>query len=116
MKRAMDIIPAKPGYEPFEIDVKEPGIVRSVVTGFEPPNMIIPASMGKPPQAEMKPLAAIVFEIDPEGETRKRHFVWLPAGKALNYEGNLEFRAMYIDEVTGMPLILYEAVKDGVAG
>lgn len=110
MKRAIEIIPAKPGYVPFDLNVKEPGIVRNVVTGYEPPSTIIPASMGKPPEAEMKPLAAIVFEIDPDGVEKKRSFVWLPAGKALEYPGTLEWRANYVDEVTGTPLFLYEAM------
>ena len=109
MKRAIEIIPAKPGYVPFDLDVKEPGIVRNVVTGYEPPSTIIPASMGKPPEAEIKPLAAIVFEVDPDGAEKKRSFVWLPAGKALEYPGALEWRANYVDEATGTPLFLYEA-------
>jgi hypothetical protein len=113
MKRAIEIIPSKPGYVPFDVDVKEPGIVRNVVTGFEEPNMVIPASMGKPPVAELKPLAAIAFEIDPDGEEKKRHFVWLPAGKALEFPGTLEWRANYVDETTGTPLFLYEALKGG---
>lgn len=111
MKRAIDILPSLPGYVPFDVKVKEPGIVRGVVTGFEPPSLVIPASMGKPPEAEMKPLAAVMFEVDPDGEERKRHFLWLPAGKAVNFDGELKFRATYVDESTGMPLILYEAVK-----
>jgi hypothetical protein len=51
----------------------------------------------------------LVFEVDPDGEPRKRSFVWLPAGKALEYPGDLKFLYTYVDEPTGMPLILYEA-------
>lgn len=112
MKRAIEILPCpSKDYAPFDVEVKEPGIVRGVVTAFEEPNMVIPASMGKPPVAEMKPIPGIMFEIDPDAKERKRHFVWLPAGKALEFPGKLEFRATYVDEPTGMPLILYEAVK-----
>lgn len=111
MKRAIDILPSLPGYVPFDVKVKEPGTVRGVVTGFEPPSLVIPASMGKPPESEMKPLAAVMFEVDPDGAEKMRHFLWLPAGSAVNFPGELKFRATYVDEVTGTPLILYEAIK-----
>lgn len=113
MKRAIEILPAPKGYAPFDLDVKKPGIVRAIVTAFDEPSTIIPASMGKPPVAEMQPLPGIVFEVDPDGEPFNRSFVWLPAGNALEYPGTLEFRASYVDEPTGMPLFLYEAVKKG---
>jgi hypothetical protein len=113
MKRAIEILPSpNDNYAPFDLEVRDPGVLRSVLTGYEPPSSIIPASMGKPPQAEMKPVAALVFEVCPDSETRKRSFVWLPAGKALDFPGVLLFCAMYVDETTGMPLILYEAVPE----
>lgn len=111
MKRAIEILPAPKGYAPFDMDVKKPGTVRTVVTAFEQPSSIIPSSMGKAPQTDMQPLPGIVFEVDPDAATEKRHFVWLPAGQALEYPGELKFRGTYVDEPTGMPLILYEAVK-----
>lgn len=111
MKRAIEIMPAPKGYAPFNLEVKKPGTVRAIVTAFEEPSTIIPASMGKPSEIAMQPLPGIVFEIDPDGLLELRHFVWLPAGKALEFPGELKFRATYVDEPTGMPLILYEAVQ-----
>lgn len=111
MKRAIEILPAPKGYEPFDLEVRDPGTVRRIVTAFEEPNMVIPASMGKPPVAEMQPVPGIVFEVDPDAKTRKRHFVWLPAGKAVEYPTELKYRDSYVDETTGTPLFLYEAVK-----
>lgn len=111
MKRAIEIIPAPKGYAPFDLEVKEPGTVRRIVTAFEEPNMVIPATMGKPPVAEMQPVPGIVFEVDPDGKTKTRHFVWLPAGKAVEFPGELKFRDSYVDEPSGMPLFLYEAVS-----
>lgn len=110
MKRAIEILPAPKGYAPFDLEVKDPGIVRRIVTAFEEPSMIIPAAMGKPPVAEMQPVPGIVFEVDPDGEPRIHSFVWLPAGKALAYPGELVFREAYVDEPSGMPLFLYEAI------
>jgi hypothetical protein len=111
MKRAIEILNSPSSdYTPFVLEVKEPGVLRTILTGYEPPSTIIPASMGKPPEAEMIPLPALVFEVDPEGKPHKRSFVWLPAGKALDFAGALIFAATYVDERTGMPLMLYEAV------
>ena len=111
MKRAIEILNSpERGYVPFVLEVKEPGVLRSILTGYEPPSTIIPANMGKPPEAEMRPMPALVFEVDPDGKVRKRSFVWLPAGKALDYKGILTFCYTYVDEQTGMPLFLYEAV------
>lgn len=111
MKRAIDIMHTPiTGYRPFELEVKTPGLLRTILTGYQPPDMVIPASMGRAPEAEMKPTPALVFEVDPEGDVRKRSFVWLPAGAALDYPGELEFRSTYVDEASGMPLFLYEAV------
>lgn len=113
MKRAMEILNSPVGgYKPFVLEVKAPAIVRAVVTGYEPPSTIIPASMGQPPQAEMKPIPALMFEVDPDGEPITRSFVWLPPGKALEYPGTLSFVTTYVDESTGTPLILFEAVGD----
>lgn len=110
MKRAIKIFNALSGYVPFDLEVESPGTLRTVLTGYEPPSTIIPASMGHPPVAEMKPIPALAFEVDPDGVARKRSFVWLPAGKVLEYAGELWFLATYVDEATGMPLFLYEAV------
>ena len=111
MKRALEILnsPEK-AYAPFSVEVKDPGNLRVVLTGYAPPSSIISATAGQAPQAEMQPFPAFVFEVDPDAELRKRSFVWLPAGKALEYPGTLEFRATYVDEPTGMPLLLYEAL------
>jgi hypothetical protein len=111
MKRAIEVLNSpNNNYTPFTLEVKAPGTLRTILTGYEPPSTIIPASMGKPPEAEMKPLPALVFEVDPDGEPHKRSFVWLPAGKALEFPGALIYAATYVDERTGMPLFLYEAV------
>jgi len=111
MKRAIEILPAPKGYAPFDLEVRKPGVVRRIVTAFEEPSSIIPASMGKPPVAEMQPVPGIVFEVDPDEEMAKRHFVWLPAGKALEFPGTLVYVDTYVDEPTGQPLFLYEAIK-----
>ena len=114
MNRAIEILNSpNDGYTPFTLEVKAPGILRTVLTGYEPPSSIIPATMGKPPQAEMRPVPALVFEVDPEGASSLRSFVWLPAGKALKFPGCLTYLATYVDETTGMPLFLYEAQADG---
>ncbi len=111
MKRAIEILPASTDYKPFDLEIKKPGTVRTIVTAYEEPSSIIPASMGKAPQVELKPVPGIVFEVDPDEKVEKRHFVWLPAGAALEYPGELKFRGTYVDETTGRPLILYEAIK-----
>jgi hypothetical protein len=110
MKRAIEIIPAPKGYVPFDLEVKDPGTIRRIVTAFEEPNLVIPASMGRPPQAEMQPVPGIVFEVDPDAKARIRHFMWLPGGKAVEFAGELKFRESYVDEPTGTPLFLYEAI------
>jgi len=112
MKRALEILNSpNDNYAPFDLEVRDPGILRTIVTGYAPPSSIIAPASGQPPQAEMKPSPALVFEVDPSAEMRKRAFVWLPAGKALEFAGDLDFLATYVDEVTGMPLFLYEARK-----
>lgn len=111
MKRAIEIMPVSADYKPFDLEVKKPGTLRNVVTGFPEPSSIIPASMGRPPEVDMKPHPALMFEVDPDGEVEKRSFVWLPAGKALDFKGELKWRAHYVDEPTGLPLFLYEAVR-----
>jgi hypothetical protein len=112
MKRAIEILPSKPGYEPFQLEVQEPGIVRGVVTGFEEPSKILlGGDVGGAKPQELKPLAAVMFEVDPDREKKIRNFIWLPAGMKLNYPNKLEFRATYVDEVTGTPLLLFEASK-----
>lgn len=109
MKRAIEILSTPEGYVPFELEVREPGIVRAVVTGFQAPSIVAPADGAKPPEMLMRPTASLMFEVDPEQGTRLRKYIWLLAGKAVSYPGKLTFRATYVDETTGMPMILYEA-------
>jgi len=110
MKRAIEVLSSpNDSYSPFTLEVKDPGVLRTILTGYEPPSSIIPASMGQPPAAEMIARPALVFEVDPDTTPRKRSYVWLPAGKALEYPGDLKFLYSYVDEATGMPLFLYEA-------
>lgn len=111
MKRAIEILSAPDGYLPFELEVRDPGHVRSVVTGYQAPSIIAPADGGKPPEVLMRPAPSLLFEVDPDRPPRRRKFVWLLAGKAVTYDGKLTFRATYIDEPTGMPMILYEATS-----
>lgn len=108
MQRAMESHPV-PGYDPFDLEVTMPGKLRRIVTGFDEPSRVIPASMGKPPVAEMKPIPVLIFEIDPEKPRAKRKFIWLPMGTKLTYPGKVEFLDSYVDETTGQPLFLYEA-------
>lgn len=112
MKRALRIInPPTTDYTPFTLDVEAPGTLRSILTGYEPPSTVI-ATTHAPVTTEMTPVPALVFEVDPDAVTQRRHFVWLPAGKALDYAGTLTFAGVYTDERTGMPLMLYEATRD----
>lgn len=110
MKRAIVIhkVPDN-GYLAFSLEVRAPGILRTILTGYEPPSAIITAATGTPADVAMVPSPALVFEVDPEGALVKRAFVWLPAGKALTYEGTLTFVGTYVEERTGLPLLLYEA-------
>lgn len=110
MQRAIEIHPAE-NYEPLEVEVTEPGVLRRILTGMRQPSSIIPASMGKAPVAELIPHPALMFEVNPELKTRKRMFIWLPVATKLTYPGKLEYRETYIDEGTGAPLILYEVIK-----
>ena len=111
MQRAMEVHPVE-NYDPFELEVTLPGNLRRIVTGFQQPNLVIPASMGKPPVAELKPHPALIFEIDPSKPKSKRRFIWLPSNTKLNYEGKLKFLDSYIDESTGEPVFLYEVVAE----
>lgn len=111
MQRAIEVLPSsETGYKPFKVEVKAPGTLRRILTAYEPPSTIIAASTGKPPEAEMKAVPALVFEVDPHGEMITRSYVWLPGGAALNYPGTLEFRESYVDDASGMPLLLYEVM------
>ena len=67
--------------------------------------------MGRPPEVELKPKPALVFEVDPDAKTRKRSFVWLLPGTAVDYPGKLTYLHHYIDETTGAPFFLYEATE-----
>lgn len=110
MQRAIETHPVK-SYEPFELEVTEPGHLRRILTGIEPPSTIIPTSMGQPAVAEAKPHPVLMFEVEPGRPARKRHYVWLPIMTKIDYPGELKFRDTYIDESTGAPLILYEVVN-----
>lgn len=110
MQRAIEMHPVE-SYEPFEIEVTEPGNLRRIVTGMKPPSTIIPTSMGQPTMAEVKPHPVLMFEIDPTQKARKRSFLWLPIATKIDYPGELKYRDTYVDEGTGAPLILYEVVK-----
>lgn len=111
MQRAIEIHP-RDNYDPFEIEVTEPGRLRRILTSAKPDKpTIIPSSMGHPVQAAMIEIPALLFEIDPSLKPRKRSFIWLPAGTKLTYPGKLEFRDSYVDEATGAPLLLYEVIS-----
>ncbi len=112
MERAIEIHP-RDNYDPFEIEVTEPGHLRRILTSAKPDKpTIIPASMGHPVQTSMVEIPALMFEVDPSKKPRKRSFIWLPAGTKLTYPGKLEFRDTYLDEATGAPLILYEVITN----
>lgn len=110
MRRAIELHPVE-SYEPFDLEVTQPGVLRRIVTGIKPPSTIIMAEMGKPPVAEATPIPILMFEVDPEQPVAKRKFMWLPTQTRLDFPGKLEFRDTYIDEPTGAPLILYEVMK-----
>ncbi len=98
-------------YEPFDLEVTLPGKLRRIVTTFAEPDLIIPASMGKPPVAELKPMPALMFQIDPSKPKQKRAFVWVPLGVKLEYDGQLVYLDSYVDERTGQPFFLFEDIK-----
>jgi hypothetical protein len=119
----MDIVPVvgrdKDGKEdsseqwsPFKLKVREPGMVRKIVSVIPEPSSIIPTVMGKPVAADMTPVPAVVFEIDPEGVERMREFAWLGPGVKLTIPGKMVFLDSYIDEVTRNPMFLYEVHLD----
>lgn len=121
MRRAMDIVPVvgrdKDGNEdpseqwsPFSIDVQEPGTLRMVTTVMMEASSIIPVSMGKPTEPALKLHPALVFEVNPGMDSRKRSFLWLAPGVKITYPGKLEFAASYIDEATRNPMFLYEVL------
>lgn len=111
MKRAIEILSVPDGYTPFKLEIRDPGVVRGVVTGYEAPSIVAPADGGKPPELLMRPKPSIMFEVDPDAKPRTRHFVWLVAGKMVTYPGQLVFRGTYVDEPTGMPALLYETIS-----
>lgn len=110
MERAIVVHPLD-NYEPFDVEVTMPGIVRRIMTVLKAPSSIIAASHGKPPEAEAKPIPALLFEVDPSKPMATRSFVWLPGGTKLTYPGALKFVDSYIDENSGTPLLLYEVIK-----
>jgi len=117
MKRVIDVVPIDfktrdDQYTPFSVTLQEPGRVRMVTTVVKEPSSIIQTELGKPAEAALVPVPALVVESDPDGETRKRSFVWLAPGVKLTLPMNLEFRATYIDELTRNPMFLYEVFPD----
>lgn len=110
MERAIEIHPRE-NYDPFEIEVTEPGHLRRILVSAKPSSTIIPATMGQPPMTEMNDIPALMFEVDPSKKARTRSFIWLPAGTKLTFPGKLEYRDTYLDTTTGAPLILYEVIK-----
>lgn len=110
MKRAIEIYPTSGDFLPFELEVNDPALVRTiVVAGIEVSRIIVASTMGAAPQVQMQAVPALAIEVNPDGIRRKRSFVWLSAGKAVEYPGKLEYQASYIDEATGCPYFLYEA-------
>lgn len=110
MQRVIELHP-RDDYEPFEIEVTMPGVLRRIVTGMTEPSTIIMADMGRPPVAEIRSIPVLAFESDPQQPKAKRSFLWLQAGVKLNYDGKLQWRDAYVDERTGTPLFLYEVFK-----
>lgn len=109
MDRAIEIHPCE-NYNPFEIEVTEPGYLRRVLVSVRPAGRIVAATPDAPPLTEMQEIPALMFEVDPTLRTKKRSFVWLPAATKMNYPGQLAFRDTYVDPMTGAPLILYEVI------
>jgi hypothetical protein len=127
MIRSMDIVPVvgKDGdgnddpmeqWSPFSVKVQEPGVLRMITTVIADSGTIIPVSMGKAVEPQLKLVPALVFEVNPEAEARKRSFVWLAPGVKLTYPGKLEYRDKYIDENTRNPMFLYEVVSTDKKG
>lgn len=107
VQRAIEIYSLE-SYAPCELEVTEPGILRRIVTGAKPSSAIIKSSTGAPPTAEMTPIPALMFEVDPSLQKRTRRFLWLSVDVKIDYPGTLQFCDTYVDETTGAPLILYE--------
>lgn len=117
VRRVMDVVPVdtkdrESQYEPITLKVRDPGKVRMVTTVLKESGSVIQIAGGQERPPEMVPIPAIVFEIDPDGEERRRHYLWLAPGVKLTYPGNLEFRGTYIDEITRDPMFLYEAFPE----
>ena len=109
MDRAIEIHPCE-NYSPFEIEVTEPGHLRRILVSVRPAGRIVAATPESPPLTEMQEIPALMFEIDPTLERRKRSFVWLPGGTKMSFPGQLDYRDTYLDPLTGAPLILYEVI------
>jgi hypothetical protein len=127
MKRAIDIVPVvgkdKDGKEdpaeqwsPFTLDVQDPGTLCMITTVMMEASSIIPVSMGKPAEPAVKLHPALVFEINPDAQARKRSFMWLAPGVKITYPGKIEFAASYIDEATRNPMFLYEVLSTDKKG
>lgn len=110
MQRVIELHPRE-DYEPFEIEVTMPGVLRRIITGMTEPNPILVVGTGRPPAAEVRPIPVLVFESDPAQPKTRRSFLWLQAQVKLTYDGKLQWRDAYVDEGTGTPLFLYEVVK-----
>ncbi len=97
-------------YKPFELEVTLPGKLRRIVTTFAEPDLIVQASQAGQPQ-ELKPMPALMFQIDPSKPKAKRAFVWVPLGVKCEWPGQLVYLDSYVDEKTGQPYFLFEALK-----
>lgn len=110
MQRAIEIY-ALGSYAPCELNVTEPGTLRRIVTGIKPSSPIISVSAGAPAPSDAVPAPALMFEVDPSQEKRRRRFLWLSVDVKIDFPGTLQFCDTYIDEATGAPLILYEVIS-----
>lgn len=96
-------------YAPFSIEVQQ-GDLRAILTSAKAPSLITNAS-GEPLQAQVLPIPALVFEINPETTKQLRSFIWLRAGEQLSVSSSHKFLMPYVDEISGQPLFLYEIIS-----
>lgn len=88
------------GKEIFELNLREPGIVRAVGFWLKVPKVLGSANMRK---AEPHPHPELFVESDPNGAVRKRQFAFIASNRALpvydGYEVNYIATAIRANEV-----------------
>lgn len=112
MHRAIEMVPMPVGVSEFDLELRDPGIVRLFLTGMREKSSLL-VQGGKKVVEE---IGMLLVEVDPTAVPRKRHFFVISQNQAIESTKKLVYRGTTQTPHSGLMFHLFEEVEEEGVG